>query len=305
MKIGSHVSNNGGLMLEGAARETIKNGANCMMVYMGAPQNTFRKPANQMHIKEMQYLLRLNNIALEDVVVHAPYIVNLAQADDEKFNYAVRFLTQEVRLIAQTGAKYMVLHPGSHVGMGYEYGLERIAEGIRIILRNTADTDVVITLETMAGKGTECGCTFEQIKRIISLVGCDERMGVCLDTCHINDAGYDIVNHYEEVIEEFDRVIGLSYLKVIHMNDSKNPLSSHKDRHENFGFGEIGFDTLMKFMNDERFNNIPKLLETPFVPDPTDSKVSYEPYYEEIKMIKSGIFNPNLKEIIINENQVQ
>lgn len=304
MKIGSHVSNNGGLMLEGAALETIKNGANAMMVYMGAPQNTFRKSSSEMHIEEMQRLLRQNNINLEDVIVHAPYIVNLAQVDDDKFNYAVSFLTNEVKLVAKTGAIYMVLHPGAHVGMGYEYGLERIAEGIRIILRNTSFTNVVILLETMAGKGTECGINFEQIKRIIDLVKSD-RIGVCLDTCHIHDAGYDIINHYEDVINEFDRVIGLNYLKAIHLNDSKNVCSSHKDRHENIGFGEIGFDTLMKFVNDERFIDIPKLLETPYVSDPANSKLGYEPYLEEIKMIKEGKFNPNLKELIINENQVQ
>lgn len=302
MKIGSHVSNTLPLMLEASAKQTIQNGANAMMVYLGAPQNTFRQDVSKMHIKEMQEVLKENNISLTDVVVHAPYIVNLAQSDDEKFKYAVDFLTKEVKLVEAVGAKYMVLHPGAHVGMGYDYGIERIIEGLNQIIDATPNTSVVITLETMAGKGTECGCTFEQIKQMIDGVKDKTRIGVCLDTCHISDAGYDIVNHYEDVITEFDKTIGLSYLKVIHLNDSKNPISSHKDRHENIGFGQIGFDTLMKFVNDCRFQDIPILLETPYVPDPTDKMKTYEPYKYEIAMIKSGIFDSNIKELIINNN---
>ncbi len=303
MKIGSHVSNNGIKMLEGSVEEALSYGANALMVYLGAPQNTFRKPFNQMHINEALELCKKNNIDPEDIIVHAPYIVNLAQSDNQKWDYAITFLGNELMGTAMIGAKYMVLHPGAHVGMGSNYGIERIANGINCILSDTINYRSVILLETMAGKGTECGRTFEEIKAIIDRVHNKNRIGVCLDTCHINDAGYDIVNDYDGVINEFDRIIGLEYLKVIHLNDSKNPVGSHKDRHENIGFGTIGFDTLMKFVNDERFKDIPKILETPYIPYTKD--LSFPPYQEEIAMIKSGKFNENLKNEILNKINVK
>lgn len=303
MKIGSHVSNNGIKMLEGSVEEALSYGANALMVYLGAPQNTFRKPFNQMHINEALELCKKNNIDPKDIIVHAPYIVNLAQSDNQKWDYAITFLGNELMGTAMIGAKYMVLHPGAHVGMGSNYGIERIANGINCILSDTINYRSVILLETMAGKGTECGRTFEEIKAIIDRVHNKNRIGVCLDTCHINDAGYDIVNDYEGVINEFDRIIGLEYLKVIHLNDSKNPVGSHKDRHENIGFGTIGFDTLMKFVNDERFKDIPKILETPYIPYTKD--LSFPPYQEEIAMIKSGKFNENLKNEILNKINVK
>ena len=304
MKIGSHVSNNGVKMLQGSVEEALSYNANCFMVYMGAPQNTFRKKSHEMRIPQMQSLLKENNIDINDVVVHAPYIVNLGQQDPEKHDYAIRFLTEEVKLIDATGAKLMVLHPGAHVGSGSAKGIERIILGINMILTNTPNSDVIICLETMAGKGTECGRTFEEIKMIIDGVFNKTRIGVCLDTCHIHDAGYDIVNNYQEVITEFDQIIGLDYLKVIHVNDSKNVLASHKDRHENIGFGNLGFDAVMQFFNDERFVNIPKILETPYIPSTYSKDVSYAPYLYEIEMIKKGVFNPNLKEEIVKNREV-
>ena len=304
MKIGSHVSNNGTKMLQGSVEEALSYNANCFMVYMGAPQNTFRKKASDMKIPEMHELLQKHNIDVYDVVVHAPYIVNLGQQDIEKHDYAVRFLTEEVKLITSAGLKLMVLHPGAHVGAGSEKGIEQIILGINMILANTPNSDVVICLETMAGKGTECGRTFEEIKAIIDGVINKSRIGVCLDTCHINDAGYDIINNYEEVIKEFDQVIGLDYLKVIHINDSKNIPGSHKDRHENIGFGNLGFDTILKFIYDCRFESIPKILETPYIPSTYSKDVSYPPYFYEIEMIKNKKFNPNLKEEIIKNREV-
>lgn len=299
MKIGSHVGNSGSKMILGSVEEALSYGANCFMIYLGAPQNTYRKPLSEMNIEAALELARNNNINPEDIIVHAPYIVNLAQQDSEKFNFAVRFLSQELRNTYLIGAKYMVLHPGAHVGSGSKAGIERIASGINQILDLTSDCKSVIALETMAGKGTECGRTFEEIANIIELVDDKSRIAVCLDTCHINDAGYDLVNQYENVIKMFDNVIGLEYLKVIHVNDSKNPLDSHKDRHENIGFGNVGFETILKVCNDERFINIPKILETPYV---DVSKIeSYPPYKYEIKMIKEGIFNPNLKEDVISK----
>lgn len=299
MKIGSHVGNSGSKMILGSVEEALSYGANCFMIYLGAPQNTYRKPLSEMNIEAALELARNNNINPEDIIVHAPYIVNLAQQDSEKFNFAIRFLSQELRNTYLIGAKYMVLHPGAHVGSGSKAGIERIASGINQILDLTSDCKSVIALETMAGKGTECGRTFEEIANIIELVDDKSRIAVCLDTCHINDAGYDLVNQYENVIKRFDNVIGLEYLKVIHVNDSKNPLDSHKDRHENIGFGNVGFETILKVCNDERFINIPKILETPYV---DVSKIeSYPPYKYEIKMIKEGIFNPNLKEDVISK----
>ena len=301
MKIGSHVSNNGFRMLQGSVEEALSYGANCFMVYLGAPQNTYRKPLTEMRINEALALCKENNISPSDIIVHAPYIVNLAQSDNQKFEFAVSFLTNELMGTSMIGAKYMVLHPGAHVGMGAEYGINRIASGINIMLSDTMNYDSVILLETMAGKGTECGRTFEEIASIIEKVHNKDRIGVCLDTCHINDAGYDIVNNYEAVIEEFDRVIGLKYLKCIHLNDSKNVRGAHKDRHENIGFGNVGFDTIMKFVLDERFKDIPKILETPYVE--YNKNISYPPYKEEIEMIKDGVFDPNLKQLILANNE--
>ena len=292
MKIGSHVSNSGIKMLVGSVEEALSYGANCLMVYLGAPQNTVRKALKDQRSAEALAIAKANNINPEDIIVHAPYIVNLAQPDDEKFKFAVRFLKEELTNVSLIGAKYMVLHPGAHVGQGSDKGVRRIADGINQILDLTDSFDSVIAIETMAGKGTECGRTFEEVAQIIELVNDKSRIGVCLDTCHINDAGYDIVNNYEDVINDFDKIIGLEYLKVIHINDSKNMLSSHKDRHENIGFGTIGFNTIHRLCVDERFSTIPKILESPYVQVGEDDSVP--PYKYEIEMLKSGIFDEGL-----------
>lgn len=300
MKIGSHVSNNGLKMLVGSVEEALSYGENCFMIYLGAPQTTYRKDVEQLNYQKALEIAKQNGINPEDIIVHAPYIVNLGQSDDEKFNFAISFLAKELAMVGKVGLKYMVLHPGAHVGNGENFALDRIADGINEILRLTSNDNTVIAIETMAGKGTECGKTFEEIKRIIDLVHDKTRIGVCLDTCHIFDAGYDIVNSYEDVINEFDSVIGLKYLKVIHLNDSKNQLGSHKDRHENIGFGNIGFNALLKVLNDKRFEQIPKILETPYV---SVSKLeSYPPYKEEIEMLKKQTFNENLKEEVIKNH---
>lgn len=300
MKIGSHVSNNGLTMLVGSVEEALSYGENCFMIYLGAPQTTYRKDVEQLNYQKALEIAKQNGINPEDIIVHAPYIVNLGQKDDEKFNFAISFLAKELAMVGKVGLKYMVLHPGAHVGNGENFALDRIADGINEILRLTSNDNTVIAIETMAGKGTECGKTFEEIKRIIDLVHDKTRIGVCLDTCHIFDAGYDIVNSYEDVINEFDAVIGLEYLKVIHLNDSKNQLGSHKDRHENIGFGNIGFNALLKVLNDKRFEQIPKILETPYVS--VSKPESYPPYKEEIEMLKKQTFNENLKEEVIKNH---
>ena len=297
MKIGCHVGNSGPLMLAGSIKEALSYDANCFMVYLGPPQNTIRKPIESMNADLMKIIASENNINLDDVIIHAPYIVNLARHDEEKFDFAVRFIAQEVQGVHNIGCKYLVLHPGSAVDSEREEALKQVAKGLNQIISLTPSARTVIAIETMAGKGNEVGRTFEEVKFIIDLVNDKSRVGVCLDTCHINDGGYDLVNNYEGVISEFDEIIGLEYLKVIHVNDSKNPLASHKDRHENIGFGNLGFETIMKIFNDTRFNNIPKILETPYVAS-LNNKENFPPYKYEINMIKSGIFDENLKEKI-------
>ena len=297
MKIGCHVGNSGPLMLEGSIKEALSYGATCFMVYLGPPQNTIRKPIESMNAEKMALIAKENNICLDDVIIHAPYIVNLARKDPEKFDFAVRFIATELSGVHNIGCKYLVLHPGSAVDSERSDALNQVARGINEIIKLTPNARSVIAIETMAGKGNEVGRTFEEIKFIIDNVCDKSRVGVCLDTCHINDGGYDLVNNYEGVISEFDEIIGLEYLKVIHVNDSKNPLASHKDRHENIGFGNLGFETIMKIFNDSRFINIPKILETPYVAS-LNNKENFPPYKYEINMIKSGIFDENLKEKI-------
>ena len=297
MKIGCHVGNSGPLMLEGSIKEALSYGATCFMVYLGPPQNTIRKPIESMNADKMALIAKENNICLDDVIIHAPYIVNLARKDPEKFDFAVRFIATELSGVHNIGCKYLVLHPGSAVDSERSDALKQVARGINEIIKLTPNACSVIAIETMAGKGNEVGRTFEEIKFIIDNVCDKSRVGVCLDTCHINDGGYDLVNNYEGVISEFDEIIGLEYLKVIQVNDSKNPLASHKDRHENIGFGNLGFETIMKIFNDSRFNNIHKILETPYVAS-LNNKENFTPYKYEINMIKSGIFDENLKEKI-------
>ena len=225
---------------------------------------------------------------LSHVVVHAPYIINLANPDPEKREFAVSFLTEEIKRTAAMQVSQMVLHPGSAVGKNREEAIKWIGEGLNKIFKNTEGLNVKIALETMAGKGNEVGKTFEEIKAIIDLVEDKKRISVCFDTCHINDAGYDIKNHFNDIIESFDQIVGIEYISVLHINDSKNVLGAAKDRHENLGFGTIGFQALIDIIYDERFSKIPKILETPYVSNKP-------PYKEEIEMIKNKKFNPELK----------
>ena len=295
IKLGCHVGNNGTDMLLGSVNEALSYNANSFMVYLGAPQNSFRKPISDLRVHEYQDVLIKNNISNSNVVVHCAYILNLAQPDEEKRRYAIDFVIRELRGTNAIGAKYLVIHPGAHMKEGIEKGLERISDSLKIILEETSDIDTVICLETMAGKGTECCSKFEEIKYIMDSVK-NERIKVCLDTCHIWDSGYDIVNQYDNVINHFDNIIGLDNLKVIHINDSKNPCESHKDRHENIGFGFIGFDTLSKFIYDERFTDKIKILETPYVK--VNDKLEKPPYKFEIEMIKNNQFDSLLIEKI-------
>lgn len=291
IKIGSHVSLKAPEMFLGSVKEALSYNANSMMVYTGAPQNTFRKSIDQMRINEAHELMKNKGFELSNVVVHAPYIINLANPDPEKRSFATAFLTKEIIRTHSLGVTQMVLHPGSAVGKDRPQAIKWISEGLDIVFDNTSNLKVKIALETMAGKGNEVGKTFEELREIINLSKNKDRLSICLDTCHIFDAGYDIVNNYENVKNEFDKIIGLDKISVIHVNDSKNILGSSKDRHENLGFGNIGFETLLKVIYDKDFKDIVKILETPYIN-------SNPPYLHEIEAIKFKKFNKELKNIL-------
>ena len=288
--IGSHVGFKKDTQLLGSLEEALSYDANTFMFYTGAPQNTARNKIEDGLTLQALTLMKEKNIDLEKVIVHAPYIINLC--NEEKFEFSVNFLTEEVNRVNELGVKYMVLHPGSHVGLGTDKGIENIIKGLNMVLTNVKDTNnVIILIETMAGKGTEVGISIEEVKKIIDGVEDKKHIGVCLDTCHLNDAGYDLTD-FDKYLDNFDKEIGIDKIGCIHINDSKNEKSSHKDRHENIGFGTIGFDNLINIIYNKRLENIPKILETPYV-----DKV-YAPYKYEIKMIKDKVFNSNLIEDI-------
>ena len=281
--IGSHVGFSKNNQLLGSVLEASSYGANTFMFYTGAPQNTMRNPIDDKLTNDAILKMKEVGIDFSKVVVHAPYIINLC--NEGNFDFSVSFLKGEVERVSKLGVKYMVLHPGSHVGLGIDKGIENIIAGLNLVL--DGKTDVTILLETMAGKGSEVGSTMEEIKRIIDGVNDKTHIGVCLDTCHLNDAGYDMSN-IDKYLDEFDKIIGIDRIGCIHINDSKNPLASHKDRHENIGFGTIGFDNLIKIIYNERLGEIPRILETPYV-----DKL-YAPYKYEIEMIRNKKFDEDL-----------
>ena len=285
--IGSHVSFKKDDQLVGSVLETLNYKANTFMFYTGAPQNTARSQIDNELTKKGLELMQENNINIKNVVVHAPYIINLANSNNFDFN--VKFLKEEINRVQSLGVEKIVLHPGSHVGLGVDIGIKNIVDSLNIAL--TKDAKVIICLETMAGKGSELGKNFEEIKMIIDGVELKDKIGVCIDTCHLNDAGYDL-NDFDKILDEFDKVVGLNYLKVIHINDSKNELASHKDRHENIGLGTIGFNNLIKIIYNEKLKGIPKILETPYVD-------GHAPYKHEIEMIRNKEYNKNLIEDIL------
>lgn len=292
MKIGSHVSMSAPDFMLGSVKEALSYGANAFMLYSGAPQNTKRQPIEKLRIKEAQQLMMDNDIPLENMIIHAPYIINLANTiKPETYEIATSFLKEEIKRCHAFGAKYLVLHPGSHVKAGEDVGLNSIIKGLDEAMLDIKDT--YIALETMAGKGSELGYTFEQIKYIKENIKNSEHIKVCLDTCHINDAGYD-VSDFDAVLDEFDNIIGLEHLVCIHLNDSKNIKGAKKDRHANIGFGEIGFENLSNIAHHERVKDIVKILETPYVE-------KHAPYKYEIEMLKNKHFDENIFTKIINQ----
>lgn len=294
LKIGSHVSMKGKEMYEGSVIEALAYDSNSFMIYTGAPQNTRRKNIEDLNIAKAEELMRENKLSFDNVVVHAPYIMNLANPDSEKRAFGVEFLTKEIERSHAMHANQIVLHPGSAVGLDRPQAIKWIAEGLNQVIENTKDLTVKIALETMAGKGNEVGRSFEELGQIISMVNDKERVSVCFDTCHVHDAGYDIKNNLEDVLAEFDKHVGLEKISVLHINDSKNERGARKDRHENIGLGHIGFEPLLKVIYHEKFKALPKILESPFV----DGK---PPYKQEIAMIRKKEFNENLIDDIIND----
>ena len=284
IKLGCHVGMAGKDMFLASAREAASYGANVFMLYTGAPQNTRRKDISNLNIDAgWEYA---HEHGIDEIVVHAPYIINLANTvKPETYELAVEFLEKEIVRTAAMRSRILVLHPGSHVNAGAEAGIAQIIKGLNTVL-NQNDDDVFIALETMAGKGSEIGRSFEEIKAIFDGVNKKDRLRVCFDTCHVNDAGYDIVNHYDDVFAEFDKVIGLDRIAVFHVNDSMNPLAAHKDRHANIDNGTIGYDTLHRLVHDERFADIPKILETPWLCEEGSAKKTIPPYKEEIAWLR-------------------
>ncbi|MCI7180336.1 MAG: deoxyribonuclease IV [Schaedlerella sp.] len=298
LKIGSHVSMSGREMLLASAKEAVSYGANTFMFYTGAPQNTRRKPIEELNIDRAWEYMTEHNI--DEIIVHAPYIINLANTvKPETYQLAVEFLAKEIDRTEACKSKTLILHPGSHVDAGADAGIRQIITGLNEVM--TADMKCNIALETMAGKGSEIGRSFEELARIYDGVKYSDKLRVCFDTCHTHDAGYDIVNQFDAVMDEFEHLIGKEQIALFHINDSKNVRGAGKDRHENTGFGEIGFDALNYIVHHPDFENVPKILESPYVKNPENAKKSYAPYKYELEMLRNGVFDPLMKETIMRE----
>ncbi len=278
IRIGSHCGMKAPDYLLGSVKEAVSYNANALMVYTGAPQNSRRTAIDKLNIEEAHKMMEENGIKKEDMVIHAPYLINLGNTKKtETFEAGIELMKIEIDRSIAFGAKYMVLHPGAHVGAGVEPAIDSIVKGLDIV--NEDNDDLIIALETMAGKGTEVGSKFEEIAEIISKVKRPEMLGVTLDTCHINDAGYNI-EEFDHVLEEFDRIIGLDKLNVIHLNDSQNDRGARKDRHANIGEGTIGLDALAYVIHHPKLKDVVKILETPYI----DGE---PPYKEEIDILRN------------------
>ncbi len=300
MILGSHVGMSGKEMLLGSAKEAVSYGADTFMFYTGAPQNTRRKEIGELNIGPAWDFMKEHGI--RGVIVHAPYIINLGNAvKPETFSLAVEFLAKEIERTVSCRSHTLILHPGAHVGEGTETGTAQIIKGLNEVL--SSDIDCYIALETMAGKGSEIGRSFEELARIYDGVTHNDKLRVCFDTCHTSDSGYDIIHSFDKVMDDFDRIIGKSQIAVFHINDSKNVPGAAKDRHENIGFGQIGFDALNYIVHHPDFEDIPKILETPYIPSPSNPKKSYAPYKYEIAMLRNGVFDPDLKRRVVAHNE--
>ena len=283
LKIGSHVGMSGKEMMLGSAKEAVSYNANTFMLYTGAPQNTKRKAISELNIEKAWEYMQAHGI--EEFVVHAPYIINLANSvNEDTYRIAVEFLTLEIQRTIAMGSHILILHPGSHVGAGVDIGIDRIAQGLNEVL--TREQDCLIALETMSGKGSEIGHSFEELAAIFDKVRYNDKLRVCMDTCHLNDAGYDVVNHFDDMIDQFDKLIGKEQIALFHINDSKNERGAAKDRHANIGNGTIGMEALRYIVHHPDFMQLPKILETPYVSSSADPNKKVAPYREEIALLR-------------------
>ena len=284
--IGSHVKFNNSKQLLGSVMEAVSYNANTFMFYTGSTQSTSRCMINDELTYEAFKLMLENNINSDNVIVHAPYIVNFAnRADEEKYNFYLNFFSEELNRVKKLGFNKIVLHPGSAVNCSREEGLNNIVYGLNKVFDNTLDT--IVLLEFMAGKGNELGTSIDELKYIIDGIKNKDRIGVCLDSCHMNDAGVDI-SKLDEFLDEFDKKIGIDKIKCFHLNDSKNQIGSHKDRHDNIGYGTIGFDNLINITTNKRLEGIPFILETPYIN--RNSKEEFPPYKYEIENVRNKKF---------------
>lgn len=256
--IGSHISIAKGF--KKAAQISVDIGANTFQFFSRNPRGGNAKEFNEKDMAAFQKIREENNFG--KLLAHAPYTMNLAAANEDTYEFAKMVIREDVKRMDSIGVEYICFHPGSHVGSGVEEGTRKIIEGLNQAI--TGDENITVLLETMSGKGTEIGRSFEEIRAIIDGVEHNERMGVCMDTCHIFSAGYDIVNDLDGVLDEFDRVIGLDRLKTIHLNDSMIPFGKNKDRHAGIGEGEIGMKALLEVVNHPKLREIPFFLETPY-----------------------------------------
>ena len=290
MIIGSHVSF-GKDQLLASAQTAVSFGANTFMFYTGAPQNTIRAELKRDITEKAWEYMKENNIDINNVICHAPYIINLANKEKiESWNFSISFLKNEIKRITEMGVNYIVVHPGNALKLDREEALSNIALALNYIIDE--DTKPMILLETMAGKGSECGINIYELKSILNKVNLKDKVGICLDTCHLNDSGVDIAK-FDEYLSVFDSEIGLDKVKCVHVNDSKNVIGSKKDRHANIGFGTIGFDNLLNVIYNPKLKDVPKILETPYINE-------FPPYKFEIAMIKSKKFNPSLESDVEN-----
>lgn len=255
--IGCHLSASKGYLA--MAKDAVSIGANTFQFFTRNPRGGQAKPIDEKDIEEFLKFSKENNINI--ILAHSPYTLNACSADPGLREFAKNTMADDLRRMEYTPGNLYNFHPGSHVKQGVEIGIDYISEMLNEIL--TKEQTTTVLLETMAGKGSEVGKNFEEIKAIIDKVDLKEKIGVCLDTCHIWDAGYDIVTDFDSVLDEFDNVIGLEKLKAIHLNDSKNDKASHKDRHEKIGEGKIGLEAITKIINNERIKGLPFYLETP------------------------------------------
>ena len=257
LNIGCHLSSAKGYLHMG--KEALSIGANTFQYFTRNPRGSKAKAVNLTDIAALNELISQEHFVT--LVAHAPYTLNLCSADEGLRDFAIQAMTEDLATMEYLPGNLYNFHPGSHVKQGAETGIRLIAEGLNRILHPNLHTTVL--LETMAGKGSEVGRSFQELRAILDRVELAEKMGVCLDTCHVFDAGYDIVDRLDEVLEEFDRVIGLERLRAIHLNDSLNPCGSHKDRHANIGQGHIGLPALTRIINHPKLRNLPFELETP------------------------------------------